>query len=375
MLEIENFIPMLLQPTNITPLLLREDPQFSENDSDDDQPESKRRKSSNPYYSSCLRRIILLGDDRQLPPVVKNRNLTQRCKLEQSLFVRLLRLGVPCVRLDAQGRSRPSIANLWRWNYTHDISDLPQTRNNVANPGFVFEYQFIHVHNGKESCPVPHFYQNLNEAEYLVATYQYMRLLGYPTSSIAILATYRGQTELLRDILSAKCRDESRFGMPRSVSTVDEFQGQQADFVLLSLVRTSRLGYMRDSRRSVVAFSRARLGLYVFGCESLFSNSEELKPAFSHFFNNDRPTKLHLAFDDLDYTATFSRPLLQEPNNSQFVLDGNEMYNLVRSIALMQTQGDISIPAPFIPASHDNDDHSASVGNVFELIGPVMMNS
>lgn len=48
-----------------------------------------------------------------------------------------------------------------------------------ANPGFVYDYQFIDVPDGPdgrgESEPVPHFFQNLAEAEYLVSVYQYMR--------------------------------------------------------------------------------------------------------------------------------------------------------------------------------------------------------
>jgi intron-binding protein aquarius len=47
------------------------------------------------------------------------------------------------------------------------------------------------------------------------------------------------------------------------VSTVDRFQGQQNDFIILSLVRTRAIGHLRDVRRLVVAMSRARLGLYV----------------------------------------------------------------------------------------------------------------
>jgi hypothetical protein len=48
-----------------------------------------------------------------------------------------------------------------------------------ANPGFVYDYQFIDVPDGPdgrgESVPVPYFFQNLAEAEYLVSLYQYMR--------------------------------------------------------------------------------------------------------------------------------------------------------------------------------------------------------
>ncbi|CAN0400739.1 unnamed protein product, partial [Scytosiphon promiscuus] len=54
------------------------------------------------------------------------------------------------------------------------------------------------------------------------------------------------------------------FGEPGRIATVDKYQGQQNDYVLLSLVRTRTVGHVRDVRRLVVALSRARLGLYVF---------------------------------------------------------------------------------------------------------------
>lgn len=65
------------------------------------------------------------------------------------------------------------------------------------------------------------------------------------------------------------------------VTTVDKYQGQQNDYVLLSLVRTKTIGHLRDVRRLVVAMSRARLGLYVFANVALFSNCFELSPTFN----------------------------------------------------------------------------------------------
>ena len=62
---------------------------------------------------------------------------------------------------------------------------------------------------------------------------------------------------------------------------MDKYQGQQNDYILLSLVRTKAVGHLRDVRRLVVAMSRARLGLYVFARVALFQNCFELTPAFS----------------------------------------------------------------------------------------------
>lgn len=64
------------------------------------------------------------------------------------------------------------------------------------------------------------------------------------------------------------------------VTTVDRYQGQQNDYIILSLVRTKHVGHLRDVRRLVVAMSRARLGLYVLARVSLFQGCTELQPAF-----------------------------------------------------------------------------------------------
>lgn len=61
---------------------------------------------------------------------------------------------------------------------------------------------------------------------------------------------------------------------------MDKYQGSQNNYVLLSLVRTRSVGFLRDVRRLVVAMSRARLGLYVFGRKDLFAECFELQPVF-----------------------------------------------------------------------------------------------
>lgn len=102
-----------------------------------------------------------------------------------------------------------------------------------------------------------------------------MHYSRYPASKIAILTTYNGQKELIYDVLKRRCNN---LPQPR-LSTVDQFQGQQADYIILSLVRTKSVGHLRDVRRLVVALSRARLGLYIFGRWRLFKSCPELAPA------------------------------------------------------------------------------------------------
>jgi len=201
--EIENFIPLALQ---------------------------------NPKNGEIpVQRVVLCGDHLQNSPIVQNLAFRQSANLEQSLFLRLVRLGVPTVNLDAQGRARPSLAYLYKWRY-QKLENLPNVLTSTefltANAGFKYEYQFINVpdyKNNGESQPSPHFFQNLGEAEYAVAIYQYMRLLGYPASKISILTTYAGQRALIRDVLGHRCAKNRLFGLPRIVTTVDKYQGEQND--------------------------------------------------------------------------------------------------------------------------------------------------
>ncbi|CAF2574473.1 unnamed protein product [Rotaria sp. Silwood2] len=266
-LEIETFIPLLLQ-------------------------------TSDQQGRNRLKRCIMIGDHHQLPPVIKNMAFQKYSNMEQALFTRLVRLGIPTIDLDAQGRARASLCSLYNWRYKNlgNLEHVLQQKEfKTTNAGFVYDYQLINVENFNdvgESEPIPYFYQNLAEAEYIVAVYMYMRLLGYPAQTISILTTYNGQKFLIRDVLNKRCAKNPLLGLPMKVTTVDKYQGQQNDYILLSLVRTKAVGHLRDVRRLVVAMSRARLGLYIFGRVNLFESCFELTPAFNIL--TKRPTKLYL---------------------------------------------------------------------------------
>uniref|UniRef100_A0A2N9H3N4 DNA2/NAM7 helicase-like C-terminal domain-containing protein n=1 Tax=Fagus sylvatica TaxID=28930 RepID=A0A2N9H3N4_FAGSY len=223
--------------------------------------------------------------------------------MDQSLFTRFVRLGIPYIELNAQGRARPSIAKLYNWRY-RDLGDLPYVKVEAifhrANAGFSYEYQLVDVpdYQGRdESAPSPCFYQNEGEAEYVVSVYMYLHLLGYPANKISILTTYKGQKLLIRDVINKRCVPYDFIGPPSKVTTVDKFQGQQNDFILLSLVRTRFVGHLRDVRRLVVAMSRARLGLYVFCRRSLFEQCYELQPTFQLLLQ--RPDRLALNLNEI----------------------------------------------------------------------------
>ncbi|KAK4406328.1 RNA helicase aquarius [Sesamum angolense] len=284
-LEIETFIPMLLQ------------------------------RQEDGY--ARLKRCILIGDHHQLPPVVKNMAFQKYSHMDQSLFTRFVRLGIPYIELNAQGRARPSLARLYNWRYK-DLGDLPYVRENDvfhrANAGFAYDYQLVDVpdYNGRgESAPSPWFYQNEGEAEFIVSVYMYMRLLGRcvpydfigpPHKVTDILAVYCS-LQFLKWLYSARLErvdhvgiftmndspGEGSHGIPlinktgeieynggRSfyrcttftgseicVATVDKFQGQQNDFILLSLVRTRFVGHLRDHLQIVMLKTQDQFNLLV----------------------------------------------------------------------------------------------------------------
>jgi intron-binding protein aquarius len=90
--------------------------------------------------------------------------------------------------------------------------------------------------------------------------------------------------------------------------------------VILSLVRTKTIGYLRDIRRLTVALSRARLGLYILGRRTVFESVFELKPAFDILLS--RPDELALVTGEM-YGET-TRPVLAEEVDGQAVMTGYE---------------------------------------------------
>ncbi|KAL4102292.1 hypothetical protein PRIC1_006037 [Phytophthora ramorum] len=258
--------------------------------------------------SSALKRVVLMGDAKQLPPVVKSLALKNYAHFDQSLFTRLLRLGVPHVVLDRQGRSRTELADIYRWRYDGisasgdktTLSDLPRVESTIeyqtGNVGFAHVAQLIDLSgSSKEHQPKPFAFENEEEARFIVALFRYMIGIGYRAEQVTILTTYNAQKELLQRLLRAKGAKACK------VSTVDRFQGQQNDFVLLSTVRSgTAVGHLRDVRRASTAFSRARLGLYVVGCRSTLEQARELQPFLSKLVSiaekndSDKATKLAL---------------------------------------------------------------------------------
>ena len=102
----------------------------------------------------------------------------------QSLFSRFIRLQVPYIQLDMQGRARKEIADLYRWRY-QNLKDLPRIANTrdeyaTANPGvYIHIHLYIHIHI--------HIYIHfIHTHEY---TYTYIHTHAYTSTHIHPLYT------------------------------------------------------------------------------------------------------------------------------------------------------------------------------------------
>ena len=216
---------------------------------------------------------ILIGDHKQLRPKATVYELAQKYNLEVSLFERMVTNNMECKRLSIQHRMRPEIAALTKRIYDHEIIDhdsvchLEDIAGVCHNVFFIDHCEPEHVVEGLQS------YANDREAEFLVALCKYLLCQGYRKEQITILTMYIGQLLLLQ-----KQMPQEEFEGVK-VCAVDNFQGEENDIILLSLVRSNslgRIGFLSESNRICVALSRARQGFYCIGNFNLLKNQSKL---------------------------------------------------------------------------------------------------
>ena len=205
--------------------------------------------------------VILIGDHKQLKPKPTVYKLAKDYNLELSLFERMIRNGMDCHCLDIQHRMRPEIAGLLQDIYPNlqnhsSVLQYPDVKGVSSNLFFI-----SHEHQEGDNSELKSKL-NQHEAEYIVSLCWYLLLQGYSPSQITVLTLYTGQLLSLKNLMPKEKFEGVR------VTAVDNYQGEENDIVLLSLVRSNdddKIGFVGIENRICVSLSRAKHGLFVIG--------------------------------------------------------------------------------------------------------------
>lgn len=120
--------------------------------------------------------------------------------------------------------------------------------------------------------------KNEKEAIMIVKFTQYLLKQNYKPEQITILSLYTGQLLVIKQMTRAREIGEKDPVRQVRVSTVDNYQGEENDVVIISLVRSNnddQIGFLNNSNRICVALSRAKLGLYIFGNARCLKNASQ----------------------------------------------------------------------------------------------------
>ncbi|XP_048249506.1 NFX1-type zinc finger-containing protein 1-like [Haliotis rufescens] len=216
--------------------------------------------------------LILIGDHQQLRPNPNVHTLAKRFNLDLSLFERMVNNGLRINCLTLQHRMRPCISRLMRHIYLR-LDDHPKVSKYENMKGIAKNLFFINhsEHEGEKEDSMSHF--NGFEVNYIVRLCKYLLLQGYQKSQITILSAYLGQVARIRkELPNPEFYDVT-------ITPVDNYQGEENDIILLSLVRSNveeKVGFLRIENRVCVALSRAKMGMYVIGNFDLLSRKSDL---------------------------------------------------------------------------------------------------
>jgi len=197
-------------------------------------------------------KIVLAGDHWQLPPTVLS-NEAAIMGFNQSILERVIPKMTNVYLLNTQYRMREMIAG-FSSEYFYD--NLLLTAEHLSNRGVHLTfidtagsgYNEIYGYDGTSLQ---------NEGE-LQIVQKILETESIEPASTAFISPYSGQVAAAKDVLPKQIR----------VSTIDSFQGQEKENIIVSLVRSNdegEIGFLKDYRRMNVAITRAKEQLYVIG--------------------------------------------------------------------------------------------------------------
>jgi len=217
-------------------------------------------------------RYILAGDPHQLPPVIKS-DKARTMGLDESALARFMRSKSCAERitlLTEQYRMHPDImAPSSEWFYEGRLQAAPEMLLHALPEILRCPWTFIDsagcgFDEEKEEGSASTF--NGAEAEFVLQRTLEI-LQACPTFQVGVIAPYRAQvSELMRQFdalgVQADMRERVEF------ATVDAFQGQERDAIVISFTRSNsegEVGFLKEYRRTNVAMTRAKHHLLMIG--------------------------------------------------------------------------------------------------------------
>ena len=228
-------------------------------------------------------RVILAGDHCQLPPTVKS--------------LAALKAGLGVTLMERVTATQPSVVTLLKvqyrmneaimrfssdWFYGGQVKSAPQVRHRGIQD---YDNPFLWIDTApleeEDDSPVYHeqfvgeSFGRVNKAEanLTISTLRdYLEKVGKQRFldeqvDVGVISPYRAQVQYLRSLIKAT-PELKPFRRAITVNTVDGFQGQERDIVLISLVRSNAagdIGFLKDLRRMNVAITRARMKVIILG--------------------------------------------------------------------------------------------------------------
>ena len=219
-------------------------------------------------------RVILAGDHCQLPPTVKS-IAALKAGLDKTLMERIVENQPRVVTLlKMQYRMNEEIMRFSSdWFYGNQVESAPEVKyRSILDLDVPMEWidtsQYSEEFVGESFGRI-----NRDEAELTLQTlHDYFERIGKQRLlderiDVGIISPYRAQVQYLRSQLKKK-EWFKPFRHLISVNTVDGFQGQERDVIVISLVRSNdegQIGFLHDLRRMTVAITRARMKLLILG--------------------------------------------------------------------------------------------------------------
>ena len=229
-------------------------------------------------------RVILAGDHCQLPPTVKSFEAL-KAGLGKTLMERIVDNKPEVVTLlKVQYRMNEEIMRFSSdWFYNNQVESAPDVKfRSILDLDIPMSWidtsQFDFPEDSGISFKeeyVGETFGRINKAEAeltLLALQQYFEKIGKARIleeriDVGVISPYRAQVQYLRQQLKKREFFKPFRGLI-SINTVDGFQGQERDIIMISLVRANdegQIGFLRDLRRMNVAITRARMKLIILG--------------------------------------------------------------------------------------------------------------